>query len=226
MRIVTFNTHHGLTSSEDSVDTALLAQYCAGLAADVLALQEIDVNARRSGRADQAAAVAEACGMASVFGAARRMGWRGRYGNALLVRGQIEESRVMALPRKGWRRERRCAVLARVVVGDRRLSVAAAHLSVFRDESPAQLAAVLGAVGAMATPRIVLGDLNLRPDRMESIVEGQAYSLASTLAPTYPAAEPRLRIDHVLSDGLEVLSVEVLDAGPVSDHRALAIEVA
>lgn len=225
MRIVSFNTHHGLTSAGSAVATSLLARYCAGLDADVLALQEIDAGARRSGRADQAREVATATGMAVVFGAARKVGWRGRYGNALLVRGRIEEWRVLALPRVG-RRERRCAVLASVVVGERRLSVAATHLSVFPDEATPQLAAVLAAVRSLTSPRVVAGDLNLRPEQVEPVLAGDDYALASSGAPTFPAGEPRLRIDHVLTEGLDVMSVEVLAEGPVSDHRALVVEVA
>lgn len=224
MRIVSFNTHHGLASSGRSVDTAMLTRYCAGLGADVLALQEVDVGARRSGRADQAQVVAEATGMEVVFGAARRTGWRGRYGNALLVRGRIESSRVLVLPQVG-RREWRCAIVAGLVVGERRLSVAATHLSVYPEEAAAQLKAVLGALAPLDRPRVVLGDLNLRADQLAPALAASSYALADADRPTFPAAAPQHRIDHVLTEGLDVLSVEVLDAGPVSDHRALVVDV-
>ena len=224
MRIVSFNTHHGLTPS-GTVDTDLLARYCASFSADVLALQEIDVLARRSGGADQARAVAAATGLQPFFGPARRMGLRGRYGNSLLVRGTIEDARVVPLPRAG-RHEGRTAILARVVVGDDRpLSVAATHLSVFPDEAASQLDAVLAALAAWPLPRLMLGDLNLRPEQVGPALASRLYALASAGVPTFPAGDPRLRIDHFISEGLEVTSVEVLDAGPVSDHRALVVEV-
>lgn len=221
MRIVTFNTHHGLTS-EGVVDTAALARYCASLDADVMALQEIDVRARRSGRADQAAAVADATGMQPFFGPARRMGVRGRYGNALFVRGTIAGAETVPLPRTR-RLEPRSFILARVVVAGRPLTVAATHLSVHPGEAVPQLEAVLTALRQCPVPRLVLGDLNLRPHQLGPAMEQRAYAVAHTMAPTFPSAAPRLRIDHLLSEGLDVMSVDVLGEGPVSDHRALVV---
>lgn len=223
MRIVTFNVQHGRTPA-GAVDTAALASFCAGLDADLLALQEVDVGARRSGRVDQAAAVAAAAGTAGVFGAARRLGVRGRYGNALLVRGQVRQARTVRLPRL-VRRERRAAVLASVEVGGRRLSVAATHLSTDRGDAVLQLGVVLEALDALPPPRLVLGDLNLRPGAAVPALERAGHSVAPTGQATYPAADPFLRIDHVSVLGLEVERVEVLDAAPVSDHRPLLVEL-
>jgi endonuclease/exonuclease/phosphatase family metal-dependent hydrolase len=222
MRIVTFNAQHARTRS-GAVDSDALADHCAGLGADVLALQEVDVGLRRSGGVDQAATVARRTGLMPVFGAARRMGLRGRYGNGLLVRGTVSSSRTLTLPRDG-RHESRSAIVATVVVGATPLSVAATHLSsAGRGEAVRQLDAVLDAVLALPPPRLVLGDLNLRPDVAEPVFERRGFSVADTDSPTYPAWEPALRIDHVAVDGLEVGAVEVLDEAPVSDHRPLRV---
>lgn len=223
MRIVTFNTQHGLTS-RGKVDTPALARYCAALEADVLALQEVDVRTRRSGGVDQVAAVAQATGMKPYFGAARRVGTRGRYGNALFVRGLIDDAETVPLPRHGHH-EARSFILADVIVDDRVVTVAATHLSVHPDEAAPQLEAVLVALRKCHVPRMLLGDLNLRPEQMEPALEHRAYALAHPEAPTFPSSSPRLRIDHFLSEGLDIVSLDVLDAGPVSDHRALVVEV-
>ena len=223
MRIVTFNTQHGLTP-EGVVDTAALVRYCAGLGADVLALQEIDVRARRSGGADQVAVAADATGMRPYFGPARRMGIRGRYGNALFVRGRVMRAETRPLPRAG-RHEARSFILAEVTVGDRPLTVAATHLSVHPGEAVPQLETVLAALRTCPVPRIALGDLNLRPEQVQPALAHRAYVLAHSAVPTFPSSGPNLRIDHVLSEGLDVVSVEVLDAAPVSDHRALVVTV-
>jgi len=224
MRIVSFNTHHGLTPG-GAVDTDALARYCATLDADVLALQEIDVRAGRSGGVDQAAAVAEATGMACYFGEARRLGLRGRYGNALLVRGVIDQAETLPLPRIGHRREQRSFILADAIVDDRVFSVAATHLSVHPEEAAPQLEAMLVALRKCHVPRALIGDLNLHPEQVAPVIEHRAYALASATVPTFPSAEPHHRIDHFLSEGFDVLSVDVLDAAPVSDHRALVVEV-
>lgn len=223
MRIAAFNTQCG-RAPDGRVDTVALARACAGLGADVLGLQELDVGVRRSGRADQPGAVAAACGMAHAFGASRRIGTRGRFGNALGVRGALLAVEVLRLPRSSWRRTRRCALLARVVVGDRALSVAATHLSVDQAESEAQLAAVLAALGRCPLPRVLLGDLNRHPDQVAAPLAAAGFSLADPSLPTFPATAPRARIDHVAVDGLEVAAVEVVLL-PVSDHRALVVDL-
>lgn len=223
MRIVTFNTHHALTA-EGKVDTPALARYCAALDADVLALQEVDVRAKRSGGVDQVAAIAKATGMQAYFGPAHRMGIRGQYGNALFVRGIIDDAETVPLPRTGHH-EARSFILADIIIDDRVVTVAATHLSVHPAEAAPQLEAVLTALRKCHVPRLLLGDLNLRPDQLEPALEHRAYALALPMAPTFPSAAPRLRIDHFLSEGLDVRSVDVLDAGPVSDHRALVVEV-
>lgn len=222
MRIVTFNVQHARTPA-GAVDTAALGAYCAGLEPDVLALQEVDVGLARSGRVDQPAAVAGATGLAAAFGPARRVGLRGRYGNAVLARS-VHDVRVVALPRLGWSRERRAAVLAGVDVDGGRVTVAATHLSTDRSEAAAQLDAVVVALGARPGPWLLLGDLNLRPERVVPLLERRGFTVADTSAPTYPADRPFLRIDHVATDGLALRSVRVLDAAPVSDHRPLLVE--
>ncbi len=62
MRLASFNVLHGRSLVDGKVSTARLAEACASLDADVLALQEIDRNQARSGGDDQTAAVAEAMG--------------------------------------------------------------------------------------------------------------------------------------------------------------------
>lgn len=223
MRIVTFNVRHAATA-DDRVDTDLLARSCAGLGADLLALQEVDVGGRRSGGADQAAAVARATGMRHVFGRASRGPLGGSFGNALLSRDGLDAVAVLGLPRRRRRgRARRSVILAEVTVGDRRLSVAATHLSVHGDESPGQLAAVVSALAARPRPRVLLGDLNLGPAEVTPVVERAGMRLADPTVASFPADAPRLRIDHVAVDGLDIVSVEVLDRLPVSDHRPVRV---
>lgn len=223
MRIVSFNIQHALTPA-GTVDTEGMARWCAGLGAHVLALQEVDDRLRRSGRVDQAAAVAEATGLGVVFGPARRVGLRGWYGNALLAAGPVEDVEVVALPRRSLRREPRSAIVAAVTVEGRRLSVAATHLSTAGDEAAAQLAAVLGALAIRPAPRVLLGDLNLHPEQVAPALAGTGLVLADPTAPTFPASAPRARIDHVAVHGLAVTGVLVREAAPVSDHRALAVD--
>lgn len=223
MRIVTFNIQHG-RGGDGAVDCPALASYCAGLRADVLGLQEVDVRARRSGGVDQAAAVAGAAAMTKVFGRACRVGVRGAYGNALLVRGAAAAVEEVALPRVA-RHEPRTAVLAQAHLPGGELSVAVTHLSVDPSESRRQLDAVLRALSERPLPRLLLGDLNLVADDVAAAIAAAGMSLADPTVPSFPAVAPRARIDHIAVAGLDVVSVEVPPAAPVSDHRPVVAEV-
>ncbi|MGH9021567.1 MAG: endonuclease/exonuclease/phosphatase family protein, partial [Acidimicrobiia bacterium] len=77
LRVVTFNIRHGETNHKESpgqVDGRALRAACAGLHADVLALQEVDVRARRSGFADQVRQVARATDLRGVLAPVVRRG--------------------------------------------------------------------------------------------------------------------------------------------------------
>jgi len=223
VRIMTFNIQHG-RRSDGRIDTELLATYVAGCRPDVVGLQEVDVGVARSGGVDQAATVARAGGFRMVFGPACRQGIRGRYGNALLARGEITDVETMPLPRRG-RNERRAGLLATVLVDGHRLSVAVTHLSVDAAEVPGQLAAVVEALAARPLPRVLIGDLNLQAVAVAAGLTGRGLALADTTVPTFPAHAPAARIDHVAVGGATMRRVEVLGEPPVSDHRALVVEL-
>jgi endonuclease/exonuclease/phosphatase family metal-dependent hydrolase len=232
VRIVTFNVKHG-SAGDGRIDNRLLADTCAGLEADVLALQEVDRRATRTGFADQVRLVARASGLSAAFGEAARRGPLRRYGNVLLARGTLSDVEVVGLPRPE-RGEYRVAVLARLALDPRvpgvpeggesaALSVAATHLSFRTGEGAAQLSALVEALGRRPLPRVLLGDLNLPPEVVEPALAAAGYEIAST-GPTFPARTPRTRIDYVAVDGLRVVSAQVFET-PLSDHRPVVVEV-
>lgn len=229
MRLVSFNIRHGRRRGR--VDVGALRRACRALGADVLALQEVDVGTTRVAGANLASEVAEACAMEATFIATLAMG-PGHYGNALLVRGALEDVAALALP--AWPgNEARGAVLATAVVaGGARLSVAGCHLGLGlprpetatgpATEAEVQLAAVLAGLAERPAPRALLGDLNLSPDRVGPLVASAGMALAGG-PPTYPARRPSRRIDHAALAGMEPTAVTVPRV-PVSDHRPLVVE--
>jgi endonuclease/exonuclease/phosphatase family metal-dependent hydrolase len=68
--------------------------------------------------------------------------------------------------------------------------------------------------------------LNLEPPDVAPRVEAAGLVLANPAAPSYPAHAPRLRIDHVALGAAAAGAVEVVPAGPVSDHRAVMVDAA
>lgn len=226
MRVVSFNIHHGTVGRRGPVDPEQLGAVCASFDADVIALQEVDRDTYRTGRADLAAVAAGACGMAHVFGASR---WYpgGRYGNALLARGTITAHAVTKLPKvpanQFWR-EQRTALEAEVSVDGCSVWVANTHLSVPTAQNEVQLDWLLRHLRGRPRPQIVLGDLN-RPLSLVRTDAEQGGLQAVTHGPTFPATKPRRAIDHVLvSPELRVMSTEVRPTA-MSDHAALIVDL-
>lgn len=229
VRVATFNIRHG-ADDRDRVRPIALARACARLRADVLGLQEVERGRRRSWYLDQGRFVAAFMRVRHVEGPAIRRGrWRA-YGNALLVRGEVDDVDVLDLPR-GADREPRSAILARVRVRGTELSVAVTHLQHrparlrhLPHDAPDQLAAVLAALRARPAPRVALGDLNLQPAKARPVFTAAGFTMLEH-GPTYPAGEPRIQLDYVAVDGLEVRSVAVQPAAAVSDHRAVVADL-
>ena len=220
LRVATFNIKHGDTGA-GRVDLRRMGEACAGLSADVLAIQEVDRFARRTGFRDEMRIIARATSLEAVFGEAARRRWRS-YGNVLLARGPISDVEVIKLPRPSHG-EQRVAIVARVNVDGEALSVGATHLSFRAGEGLPQLEVVLAALARRDGPRVLLGDLNLGPEVVEPAVTAAGYRLAPT-GPTFPASGPRTRIDFVAVSGLELLAASTPAPG-VSDHLPVVADV-
>lgn len=226
MHVATFNIHHGTVGKHGPVDPDRLGEVCASFDADVLALQEVDQGTIRGRGADLTAAVARACGMTSVFGASRRFpgGW---YGNALLVRGDIESwsvARLPRVPRWRWWQESRTLLLASVRVADRPLSVAVTHLAVSQEVNGLQLDRVLGLAVGRPHPLVVLGDLNRFPSTVEPAAQAAGLVYVAH-GPTSPVPGRRLVIDHVLVSPDVNVGAAVVRSTEMSDHAALLVEL-
>ncbi len=103
------------------------------------------------------------------------------------------------------------------------MTVATTHLSFVPVWNGVQLRTLTASLSRLPGPRVLLGDLNM-PRPFPRLLTGWR-PLAT--APTYPATEPRIQLDHVLGSGsvAPVVGVEVPELA-VSDHRALLVELA
>ena len=221
MRIATFNIQHG-RGPDGEVDLERLAAATALLDADVLALQEVDVDVERSHRANLAAISAGDMAFAFAPAMAIRDGW---YGNALAVRGAIDDAEVVQLPGEEGDEPRVAIVGVVRLDGGEELTVAATHLSIRTYIARLQLEAVLSELVDRRPPHVLVGDLNLPPRIVEPAVAAAGLAIADTTAATFPAHRPRIRIDHVaVSRDISIERAEIVHT-PVSDHRALVAEV-
>lgn len=251
MRIATFNILHGRTMG-DGVHPDRLADAVRQLDPDVLALQEVDLEQQRSGRADLTAVAAEAMGakahrfVAAISGTpgATWMAATGEeqpgtaaYGIALLSRYPATSWQVVRLPRIPTRfpmylpgpnkvmivdEEPRAAVIAQLETPLGPMSVANTHLSFVPGWNRRQLRRLCRDMRGLPGPHVLTGDLNLGPAAVTRV--SGLRSLAC--APTFPAGDPTKQLDHILTDD-PALCARNCDAPAValSDHRPLVVDV-
>ena len=227
LRAVTFNLHRGAPVGSDVTDPDAVAAVVAALDADVLALQEIDIDVPRSGHHDLFAVCRDAApGRTGHFARTIELDG-GSYGIGLVVRGSIDDVDVVPLAAEG---EPRAVILARVMVepGVRtdepvEITVAATHLQNNRREARAQLIEALALLGERPGPHLLLGDLNVGPFTVDGVCMELAWD-AVGCPPTFPADTPRSQIDWVVTRGLRPSAVVVPDVR-VSDHRPVVVEL-
>jgi endonuclease/exonuclease/phosphatase family metal-dependent hydrolase len=252
MRVATFNILNGRTPSTDDVDVDALREAVASLDADVLALQEVDRNQPRSEHHDLTAIAAESMGAVDHHFVAALHGSPGStweaatgdeqpdaatYGIALLSRCPVTAWQVVRLPAVPVpapmrfsdspvptlvRDEPRVAIAATVVSPEGPVTVVNTHLSFIRWWNGRQLRTLVRAVRSAPRPLLLMGDLNMGPERASGI--SGLRPLAAH--PTFPADEPREQLDHVLAEGSLRASESSAPYLPLSDHRALVADIA
>ncbi|GAA1722679.1 endonuclease/exonuclease/phosphatase family protein [Isoptericola hypogeus] len=254
IRLVTANIQHALVAGART-DLDRLGHALAGLDGDVVALQEVDRGQTRSGDADQARELAAALGtrehrfLPALVGPLAPWYRRRRataadldhaahpghapdlpgYGIALLSRHPVRAWRPMRLPGPNVPGlpplgvdEPRVALAAAVATPDGTVTVVTTHLSRVDPWRRAQLRALRHRLRHAPRPLVLLGDLNTR----DAVPARRTGWRELVHVPTYPAARPWLRIDHVLTDGdvRAAAAARAVDLG-VSDHRAVVVDV-
>jgi endonuclease/exonuclease/phosphatase family metal-dependent hydrolase len=246
VRLVTFNTHHGV-GSDHRHDLPRLAKLLSSVDADVICLQEVDRHfGERSEDVDQALLLSRALGMQLAWGPAIDQPRGGdeprrQYGNALLSRLPILVSDVHRLPGSG---EPRVALRTMVELDGGALWVTTTHLTT---DSPEERAAQVAAVAELHTEPmetgVIVGDFNADPDAPELGVLRQRFTDAWQLARarddqagwrfwsrdegnTHPSGFPRRRIDQIwVAAGVAVAGAHVLDAEGASDHLPVVVDL-
>jgi len=227
LRVVSFNIRHGV-GMDGRLDLDRTAAVLRRLEPDLVAIQEVDENCRRSGGVDQAAALGKALGMEHRFGEFMDHDG-GRYGLAVLSRLPIKATRRHALPRGA---EPRAALEVEVEVAG--LQEPVSFVCVHNDWTKEairvrQMEALVTALAASRHPVIIAGDYNGEPgsESLAVLADAGCRILAKDGAkgasPTWPADEPTREIDHIAERGLPGYAVahRVIGELAASDHRPI-----
>ena len=237
-RLLTYNVHR-CRGTDRRIAPERIAKVIAATGADVIALQELDVNRVRTGRVDQAQFIAAALDMAFHFHAAWEVAEE-RFGDAILSRLPMKLVHAAKLPGhpRGWR-ERRGALWVEVDCGRQPIQIINTHLGLVRHERQTQTDALFGAhwLGhpACRPPLVLCGDFNAGPRSrvhrrlLESLRNVHRCLAGRRPRRTYPTRYPVASLDHVfLSAEFVVHHVEVVKtplSRTASDHYPLLVDL-
>jgi endonuclease/exonuclease/phosphatase family metal-dependent hydrolase len=236
LRVLVYNIHAGRDASGvDNLER--VAALVASTNADVVLLQEVDRNTKRSGNVDQLATLIRLTKFDGFFG--KSLDYQGGdYGIAVLSRRRITAHEVIPMrtdppqPRAGGSIEPRIALVIDTSTEAGPLRLINTHFDASREDTwraqeVEQLLQAINRTGS--SPQLVGGDFNSTPDsvvhdRMLSSGMRDAWIECGTNAGlSYPANTPEKRIDYLyLGPAWRCTSAIVIDT-QASDHRPVLI---
>lgn len=227
LRVLSYNIHHG-AGVDSKLDLQRIADVILSVEPDVVALQEVDRNVKRSGDVDQPAELARLTDMHVYFGANIDL-QGGHYGNAILSRFPITRHENHRLPNLNDG-EQRGVIEAEISLpkSNQPLLMLATHLD-HRPDERERLASAKFINERLASqprlPALLAGDMNARPDS-ETLRQFQTKWTRANETPmaTYPVNPPTIQIDYILNSPAnrwKIIECKVLDEAVASDHRAI-----
>ena len=239
LRVATYNVH-GCRGMDAQRSEKRIAEVIAMLDVDVIGLQELDLNRRRSAGVDQAAVIADQLGWHRFFHPALRVADE-QYGDAVLSRYPMKLRKAQELPSVTTRvcPESRAAIWMEIEIHGGVVQVINTHLGLGRRERfmQAQLLAGPEWLGSAATqePLVLMGDLNSLPSSPAfQILARQLRDVRTLVSPvpslrTFPTRLPLLAVDHILvNERLRVNSARVVRNAATriaSDHFPLVADL-
>lgn len=221
LRVATYNVH-GCRGLDARRSEKRIADVIAALDVDVIGLQELDLNRRRSAGVDQAAVIADQLGWHRFFHPALRVADE-QYGDAVLSRYPMRLRQARELPSVTTRicPESRAAIWVEIETPGGAVQVINTHLGLGRRErlTQAQLLAGPEWLGSVATedPLVLMGDFNSLPGSPPfQLLTRQLRDTRTLVSPSpslrsFPTRYPLLAVDHILvNERLGVNSVAVV----------------
>lgn len=251
VRLATFNVLHGRSLDDGLVSADRFQSAVAALDADVIGLQEVDLDQPRSGHLDLTALAADAIGARDHRFAAAVVGtpgeaWRPadsdrydgepQYGVAMVSRLPVRRWLIHRLPAAPTRSpvmvggkvillpdEPRVLLAAVIDAPHGPVTVATTHLSFVPGWNVRQLRRAVWALRSLPGPRVLLGDLNL-PAGIARVASG--WKVAARM-PTYPSTTPKIQLDHILVEPRFPGTPGLVSTPPtsISDHRPLVVDL-
>ena len=219
--VLSYNIRHG-QGMDGKIDLARIAAIIKSVSPDIVSLQEVDKNTKRSHGIDQAKELGRLTGMEAVYCASLPL-QGGEYGNAILSKLPIIKTTRLPLP--GEPRSALCVTLEMAT----KISLAfiATHLDLSEKQRLASVPLIENLLASDSNaPAILAGDLNAQPGSPTILALGKTWKNATSREGllTFPSTTPNEQIDFIFyrpATCWRVVETKVLDEPIASDHRPI-----
>lgn len=232
MKLLTYNIHKGIGGLDRRYRLDRIIAVLTEQNPDVVCLQEVDRNTRRSAFDDQPSLLSEALGCVASLDQFIHPHRGGGYGNMILSRWPFVETEHFSL-RQG-RRKRRGTLMATIATPDGLLFVASGHLGLNNQERHRQVDQLLSDLRFAQfahLPTIVALDSN---DWRDTLISGPLarHGFTQVTSPlsrfrTFPAYMPLVALDKVFVRGAVMIhsacTVRTKLARTASDHLPVVV---
>lgn len=225
LTIMSYNIHHANPPSKAGyIDIDAIAAVINKQKPDVVALQEVDVNTKRSGM-NEAVTLAEKTKMNFYFAKAIDHDG-GDYGVAILSRYPLSGGTTHKLPTAtGTNGEPRVLATAVIEINGKKIIIACTHMDAQRNDTNRllQINAITEILQKETNPVILAGDLNAAPGGAVINILDQHFTRTCTrhCGFTIPQVNPTKTIDFIAykpANSFTVQSHTVIDEQYASDH--------
>lgn len=219
IKVLSYNIRHGL-GMDGKIDISRMAAALSAWDADIICLQEVDVNRPRSSSVHQPDYLADQLNMHAVFGPAINYD-RGAYGNAILSRFPIVQSSNHVLPAPD---PKRALLEARFEIQGKLLRLCNTHMELDRHLRLKQMQEfIVPFMLAENTATLFCGDLNEDPQGAAVRYLGNylqdSYKMnKGSQQYTFPVNQPAERMDYIFyNSDCAAVDYQILDS-EASDH--------
>lgn len=226
LKLMSYNVHHCNPPSRPGViDADAIAAVIKKENPDIVVLQEIDVNTRRSGKINQAALLAMKAGYPSFFFARAIDYDGGQYGVAILSKYTLVNTQVHRLPTdaKAGGEPRVLATATVTLPGDKVLRIGCTHLDAENDPASRllQIREINRLASEITTPFLIAGDFNATEGSpVINLLDEKFVRTCQQCKPTFPDSDARA-IDFIayrLPEHFSVREHRVIPETYASDH--------
>jgi endonuclease/exonuclease/phosphatase family metal-dependent hydrolase len=232
-KIMSYNIRHASPPSRpNQIDVDTVAGVIRKYQPDLVALQEVDVFTKRSGKTlDEANEIGKKAGMNAYFAKAINYS-EGEYGVAILSRYPMDSFAVYALPSANEKSERRTLAVGFFHIKKKSFCFACTHLDAEGSNASRmmQIKFIDSVLGLLRVPVVLAGDLNSEEGSavIQYLDKNFLRTCIKSCGLTFPSDAPVKTIDYISvhkSSSCQVVQHSVLPESFPSDHLSILADV-